>query len=259
MIPLMRLGLLLLAAFFILLLYLGLKRLSVEWGVSPLRYIVQDLSLALAGALGLAASWGLSRRLQAWLDALFRDPPLFTGDRFEARARPYGQWLVFAVLALGSLACLRWLLVEPGFKPAMVTAIVLGTTALMFSLLRSLYRRGQPAGLQMDLRGLTHPWYGHIPWADVHGMNFQETEIRGHWVFTMVLGVAAPDLFLDRMPWAIRLLHGRWFRTGQPMGALHIPLNPLGKPPREIYAAAWALRHRVKPDLLSHWRAPPVY
>lgn len=253
---LLRIGLVLFATLFCLLALFGLLRFSIEVGESPMRYVVQDVGVFFAGVMGLWGCVWYWLRLKAREDALFLNPPAFTGDLFEARVRRPAQGLGLFFFTVLSLFSLSWLVREPGFKSAAATAIIVGVTALMGLMAVSMYRDGRPAALQMDTRGLTHPWYGHIPWTAVHGMNFQETQVRASWMFTMVLGVGSPDLFLLRMPWIVRLMQGRWLTAGQPTGAISIPLNPLDKPPREIYAAAWALRHRVQPAMLSHWQAP---
>ena len=213
----------------------------------------------LAGVAGLWGSFWYWRRLDARERALFVDPPPFTGDQFEASVKQPLQDMILILLVMLSLFSLSELRREPGFKAAAVTAAISGAAVLMGLMAASMHRGAKPAQLHMDTRGLTHPWYGHIPWTAVHGMNFQETRGRAGWIFTMVLGVGSPDRFLIRMPWIVRIMRGRWLTGGQPTGAISIPLNPLDKPPREIYAAAWALRHRVQPGLIYSWQAPIVF
>jgi hypothetical protein len=254
---LLRFGLIMAAVFFALVMAFGLLRFSIEVGESPVRYVVQDVGVFLAGVMGLWGCWVFSQRLQARIDALFREPPPFTGDRFEARVRRPMQALALALLVLISLASLYWFLREPGPKPAIVSVLMVGLTALLGSTSISMYRNGKPANLVLDTQGLSHPWYGHLPWAEVAGMNFEEIQVKGTWMFTMILAVSKPDRYFSRMPWVIRFLHNQWPATGQMFGQLMIPLNPMDKPPREIYAAAWALRHRVQPPLNSLWQAPP--
>jgi hypothetical protein len=259
MVLLLRIGLVLIAAFFGLLALFGLLRFSIEVGASPARHVIQDVGMVLAGVAGLWGSFWYWRRLDARERALFVNPPPFTGDQFEASVQRPLQDMILILLIVLSLFSLDWLLREPGFKAAAVTAAMSGAAVLMGLMAASMHRGTRPSQLHMDTRGLTHPWYGHIPWTAVHGMNFQETQVRASWIFTMVLGVGSPDRFLIRMPWIVRLMQGRWLTGGQPTGAISIPLNALDKPPREIYAAAWALRHRVQPGLIYSWQAPIVF
>jgi hypothetical protein len=259
MLFLLRIGLVVIAASFGLLALFGLLRFSIEVGGSPVRYLIQDVGLFLVGVAGLSGSIWCWRRLDARERALFVDPPPFTDDRFEASVKQPLRAMILVLFVALSLLSLSWLLREPGFKAAAVTAVMSGAVVLMGLMAASMHRGTRPSQLHMDTRGLTHPWYGHIPWTAVHGMNFQETRGRAGWIFTMVLGVGSPDRFLIRMPWIVRVMQGRWLTGGQPTGAISIPLNPLDKPPREIYAAAWALRHRVQPGLIYSWQAPIVF
>jgi len=259
MVFLLRTGVVLIAVFFGLLAMFGLLRFSIEVGESPLRYVIQDVGVFLAGAMGLAGCLWYWRRLDARLQDLFVNPPPFTGDRFEASVDQPLRGMILLLSIVFTLFSLAELVRVPGIKSAVVTVLATGLTVVIGLMAASMYRGTRPMTMHMDARGLTHPWYGHIPWTAVHGMNFQEAQARGSWVFTMVLGVGSPDLYLVRMPWIVRVMRGRWLTAGQPTGAIPIPLNPLDKPPREIYAAAWALRHRVQPAMLSHWQAPPTF
>jgi hypothetical protein len=257
MVLLVRIGLVLIAVFFGALALFGLLRFSIEVGESPVRYVIQDVGVVLAGVMGLWGCFWYWRRIDAREQALFVNPPPFTDNQFEALVdRPLPDMLLL-LLIVSSLFSLTWLVQEPGFNSAAATLVLSGVTVLAGLMAASMHRGSRPSTLHMDFQGISHPWYGHIPWTAVHGMNFQETRGRAGWTFTMVLGVGSPDLFLVRMPWIVRFLQGRWLTGGQPAGAISIPLNPLDKPPREIYAAAWALRHRVQPPLNSLWQAPP--
>lgn len=247
-----RLGLLLAAFFCILVAAFGLIRFSIEVGESPMSYVVQDVAVALAGLMGLWACWRRSRQLKARREAEESRVPEFTGQRLEANARALTQGLAIGLLALSSAFCIGWLVTKPGWMAGAVTLLMVTITLVLGATSAALQRGGRPA-LVMDGHGLDHAWFGRIPWDQVQGIHFKEVQIKHTRVFSLVLGVRHPDRFVAQTHWAVRLIQNKRRGTGALSGVLEIPLNPLDQPPRQIHAAAMALRQRVQPPLVEHW------
>lgn len=250
---LQRLGLLALAGVAILVLAFGLFRFAIEVGVSPARYVVQDLAVMAAGLLGLFLCWRQGRRLQARRQAALEPLRQFKGHTLEARARPLVQILALTIFGLLAAGCI-WLVLKGGHDFRLLACAVLFTAifALMVPLVRSQYRAGGPT-LRLDARGLDHVWYGTVPWTAVHGVFHRQVKIKQTTVHTLMLGVSEPARYLGRMPRIARLMAGKLALPRGRYGVVEIALNALDQDPFLVASAATELRARVSPPPVPGW------
>lgn len=251
-----RIGLLLLGIACSLVLLYGVLRFITELGISPMRFLIEDALVALAGAAGLTASVLGWRRLQAAAKA--RAPaarPTFEGSRLEAGLKPMR---VFAILlggaALGGLGWLMFNASMGGSKPVDATLWLSGLTLIAaglgcLALVWSFYRPGR-ASLVVDGQGIDHAWFGLVPWNRVTGIHLQHT-IGRHESHCLVLRVSEPGQFLGagRLPgiFASRV------RKEARMGALHLPLDMFKCDPALIHEAALKFRSSLQLPFLTTW------
>jgi hypothetical protein len=248
---LLRLALQLALAFFLVVTVFGALRFLLEIGVSPTRYVVQDVAVTAAGLMGLAFSWKFSRRLAARKQAADASLDGFNGRRFEAKARVWLQALSLLMLLALSAGLVALLIQKPDWMIGALTALMILVTLFMCTASLWMFRGGPT--LAMDLRGLEHALYGLIPWDRVHGLFLKEMKLRHYTVRTLVLGVADPERYRERLPGIQRWLQ----KTFKPFAArndvLEIPLNGLDQPASRIHAAAMVLRQKVQPPVIAHW------
>lgn len=251
-----RVALLLLGIACSLVLLYGVLRFISELGISPVRFLIEDALLALAGAAGLTACVLGWRRLQAAAEAQAAvGRPVFEGSRLEAGLKPLR---VFVIVLLGAaLSGLGWLMFNAsmsGSKPVEVTELLSGL-ALIASGLGCLawvwwmYRPGR-ASLVVDGSGIDHPWFGLVPWNRVHGIHLQHTTGR-HESHCLVLRVSQPGQFLGagRLPG----IFASRARKEARMGALQLPLDLFKCDPALIHEAALKFRNALQLPLLTTW------
>ena len=246
-----RVGLLLLAVVFIAIFLFGAFRFFHELGISPLRYLLEDLLVAVAGALGFAACLMKSRKLEqqqrAELDAV-----VFTASRFEANMRKWPMLLWGALLLMG-LAALGLSLAKNPFDAAgtlLTSSFVLLMLALMPIMLAQ-YRSGK-SSLVMDGFALDHVLYGPIRWDQIQGAHLGEIVLRGRKIHRLHLLVTKPGRYLTNAPWLQRLFLTQKRREA-PFGEIVLPIQNLDQPPTLVLKALLALRSRVSPPLLAGW------
>lgn len=246
-----RSSLLLVGVASLLLMAFGLFRLAIELGVSPARYVVQDLALALLGGLGLWWSRRQSRRLQ---QAREREAVAAarSASRFEANARTWVQGLV--VLVLLAIAAGSGVAAYRNGDPGLVLLAVglLLVAWLVAALAASHHRGGQPT-LVMDVHGLDHAWYGKVRWSDVQGIALRTLEVKHNKIHSLVLGVESAERYLAARPWIVRIMQTARPKPVRGYVELEIPLNPLSALPVAIEAAARELRSRTYPPPVDPW------
>lgn len=250
---LQRVGLLGLAGVSLLVVGFGFFRFMIEVGVSPTRYVVQDLAIIAAGLAGLYACWRLGRALQARREAALAPSRRFTGHSLEANSRPLMQVLALAFFGLAAAGC-GWAVLEGNDDPRLVLcgAGFAVFFVLMVPLVRSQYRPGRPT-LRLDARGVDHAWFGTVPWTAVHGLFHRQAKLKQTTIHTLVLGVSEPAKYLGRMPRIARLMAGKLRLPRQRYGAIEIGLNALDHDPFLVADAASTLRSRVRPPHIVDW------
>ena len=251
-----RVALLLLGIACSLLLLYGVLRFISEFGISPVRYLVEDGLLALAGAAGLVASVLGWRRLRAKAEAeAVVGRPAFEGSRLEARLSPMR---VVAIVSLGTaLGGLGWLMFNAsthGSKNAGLTELLSGLVLIATGLgllawVWSFYRPGR-ASLVVDGSGIDHAWFGLVPWNRVHGIHLQHTTGR-HESYCLVLRVSKPGEFLGAG--RLRGIFASRARTEAGMGPIHLPLDMFKCDPTLIHEAAVKFRSALQLPLLAAW------
>lgn len=231
----------------------GLLRFLVEVGESPMHYVIQDVGVFAAGALGFALCWRRGRRLRANHEAALEEARQFSGHSLEARARLGMQVLALAFIGLAAAAS-TWLFLlrTNDWVLGLCAAFLAVLFVLMLPMVTS-HHRGGRATLRLDGRGLEHAWYGEVPWTAVHGLFHQQQKIKYSTVHTLVLGVSDPGRYLARLPWSLRILRGEWTTPRGRYGKLQIPLNALDQDPGLVFNAATALRARVLPAPVPGW------
>ena len=250
---LQRLLLLGLAGVALLVVGFGFFRFMIEVGVSPTRYVVQDLAIIAAGLLGLLLCWRQGRKLvarrQAELEALHQ----FKGHSLEANARPLVQVLALSFFGLLAAGC-GWAVLQGDDDVRLLLCAALFTVlfVLMVPLMRSHYRPGRPT-LRLDARGVDHVWFGAVPWSAVHGVYHRQLKLKQTTIHTLVLGVSGPARYLGRMPWIARLMAGKLRPSRGRYGAIEIGLNPLDQHPLLVASAAATLRGRASPPAVAGW------
>lgn len=246
-----RIGLLLLAAVFIAAFLFGLFRFINELGVSPLRYVLEDLLIAVAGASGFAACLLKSRKLAKQQRAEF-DAVVFTENRFEANVRR-GPMLLAGLLLLIAFGALGLSLAQDPIdtgKIALSGSFVLLMLLLMSMLL--LQRRSGRPSLVMDSFALDHFLYGPIRWDHIQGAHLREVHIRGTKLHSLHLLVSSPGRYLANAPWLQRLFLTQARREAA-IGEIVLPIQNLDQPPASVNKAFLALRSRTSPPLLEGW------
>lgn len=250
---LQRLSLLGLAGISLLLALYGLARFAIEVGVSPARYVAQDLAVAALGLAGLYACWRLGRGLQARRETALAPTRRFKGHTLEANARPVAQLLALAFLGLVAAGC-GWAVMQghDDIRLVLCGAFFAVFFVLMVPLVRSQYRPGRPT-LRLDARGVDHAWFGTVPWTAVHGLFHRQAKLKQTTIHTLVLGVSEPAKYLGRMPRIARLMAGKLRLPRQRYGAIEIGLNALDHDPFLVADAASTLRSRVRPPHIVDW------
>lgn len=231
----------------------GLFRFLIEVGESPMHYVIQDVGVFAAGVLGFALCWRQGKKLLAAREAALEQARRFSGHSLEASARlglQIAGLAFFGLAAAGSTYL--YLLRTEDWVLGLCAALFAVLFVLMLPLVISQHRGGR-ATLRLDGRGLEHAWFGQVPWTDVHGIFHQQQKIRSNTVHVLVLGVANPARYLERMPRAARLMQGGWTTPRGRYGKLQVPLNALDKDPFLVANAAAALRERVSPAPLKGW------
>lgn len=250
-----RVGLLLVGIACSLVLLYGVLRFMTELGVSPVRFLIEDALVALAGAAGLTACVLGWRRVRAAAAQATAVRPAFEGSRLEAGLKPMR---VFGIVLLGAaLSGLGWLMFNAsmsGSKPVDVTQWLSGLALIASGLgclawVWSMYRPGR-ASLLVDGSGIDHPWFGLVPWNRVHGIHLQHTTGR-HESHSLVLRVSQPGQFLGagRLPG----IFASRARKEARMGALQLPLDLFKCDPALIHEAALKFRNALQLPLLAAW------
>ena len=231
----------------------GFFLFTAEVGISPARYVVQDLAIIAAGLLGLLLCWRQGRKLAARRQTELETLHQFKGHSLEANARPLVQVAALAFFGLLAAGC-GWAVLQGKDDVRLLLCAVLFTVlfVLMVPLVRSQYRPGRPT-LRLDARGVDHAWFGAVPWPAVHGVYHRQLKFKQTTIHTLVLGVSEPARYLGRMPWIARLMTGKLRLPRGRYGALEIGLNPLDQHPLLVASAAAALRGRASPPAVAGW------
>lgn len=233
----------------------GIIRFSLEFGISPARYIVEDAGVAMLGILGSIACFArLRKRLaaraaqaQAAVVAEERPLPSFEGEGLMAQQRAssaaLGIALVLILLASGLLAT-SIAVVDPKRGGIL---ILLGPFMLLAGLwaVWALMRMRRRPTLRLDRFGLDHAVQGRVRWNDVIGMKLIKQQSRNAHYQSLSLGLARKSA-VERTGLARYLLGGR-------NDVLKIPVNGLDQAPERIHAAALSLRDRVDPPRVHGW------
>lgn len=231
----------------------GLFRFLIEVGESPMHYVIQDVGVFAAGALGFALCWRRGRKLSADHEAALEKARQFSGHSLEARARLGMQVLALVFIGLAAAAS-TWLFLlrTDDWVLGLCAAFLAVLFVLMLPMVASYFRDGR-ATLRLDGRGLRHAWYGEVPWTDVHGLFHQQQKIKQSTIHTLVLGVSDPGRYHARLPWFLRVLRGLWTPPRGRYGKIEIPLNALDQDPVLVFNAATTLRGRVQPAPVIGW------
>ena len=228
-------------------------RFAIEFGVSPVRYLLEDAAVALAtltgGVLCLRAyrRWDLdadAAKATQRLDRLVRESQ-FEGTRLEASlggCRSVFMLVVgLIVLGFGVLVATAQVQVR-GSSVALLLACFVGGLGALWLVAR-LRPWGRPT-LVLDADGLRHGLAGEVRWSDVVGLvrthlgqGSAEREI-------LVVGLRAPGCVQQRGL-------ARWLTPSR--ASMRIMLTGLDQPSERILAAAIALRDRVQPPRQTGW------
>ena len=251
-----RVGLLLLGIAGSLVLLYGVLRFITELGVSPVRFLIEDALVALAGAAGLTASILGWRRIRAVTEARASSGrPAFEGSRLEAGLKPMRAFGIMLLgFALSGLGVIMFNSLIANSKPVDWTELLVSLVLIPAGLgclagVWWMYRPGKPS-LVLDSSGIDHAWYGLVPWNRVHAIYLQHTTGR-YESHRLKLRVSQPGQFLGagRLP---GIFASRARREAR-MGALQLPLDLLNCDPALIHEAALKLRNDVQPPLLAFW------
>ncbi len=251
--PLMqRLGLILVAIAFSFVLAVGVARVLDARNALPPAPLAPGAGLMLLGLAGMVACRWLWLRAQARREQQIQAALAFSGQRFEARAR----WLARLILLLAFVAVSAVLVYsvvrQPSWGLAGLTAFWLLLTALIAALLFSMHRSGGPT-LVLDAAGIEHGWIGRIPWEQVHGIALVQNRTPRQDVHSLALGVDGAERFRKQVPVLARWIARAFAPAERIEDVIHLPLENLDKDPRQVHAAAVALRGRITPGTIPSW------
>lgn len=252
---LIRIGLIFLAVACIGIFLFGLIRFLFEFGVSPLRYVVQDAAIAVVGLLGVIACYQRSKKLKEAVAAEAAAEiaaEVFAGNRFEANAR---RWMSGLIVLIGVIPLFAMYIAMVA-RPFNVLMFAIATSFLVlivfvFLTIEAQFRPGR-ATLAMDGFGLDHALFGPIRWDQIRGIHLRQMRMRHATQNTLHLSVLKPGRYLEQGRWWQKMFLSKKRREAA-IGDIVIPLNVLDRPAELVHKAAVDLRSRVNPPMVANW------